>query len=367
MDVVKVYVDPILYVLAAITVVMAVRSVEVPVEDQHPDFTIFWDNLRWNAAGHDLYTSPHRWAGQDTNFAPPALLLLVAPLASMPLDVARAAWILLAVGLYALSAYWVARALQLPAGRTFAILMISRATHVAIIGGTFAAPLTLCITRAWLDDRQQRETAAGFWAGVAIAWKPFLLPLVGYAVVRRRWRMCAGIAYGLAAVFAVGIIAFGVSNTVLWLRGLSGAGVPTLVYPLNGSWMAWLGRSESTWSKVRVWWLTGGMLIGVALLWRWWRRDADVDVEWLGTLCGSLLVSPLGWVYYAPMLLGPFAGARSPLLWVGYGLCSLPLEWVGPAALGSPALALTLGSAYFFGFLALFVSSVAANVRERRP
>jgi len=123
--------------------------------------------------------------------------------------------------------------------------------------------------------------------------------------------------------------------------------------------MAWLARGAvSTQASLRAWGLAGAGLIGALMLWRWFRRDDDLDAEWIGIISGSLLAAPVGWVYYAPLLIGPFAGRhRSALLWVAYGLFCLPFG-VLAAWSHSRAWNLTVGSAYFFGFLVLFVASL---------
>ncbi|HEU5257246.1 MAG TPA: glycosyltransferase family 87 protein [Vicinamibacterales bacterium] len=354
---VDVYLDPILYVLAAFTLVMAFRNIATPLTDQHPDFVIFWDNLQWYAGGHDLYTAPPHWEEQGPNLAAPALLFLLAPLLPLPLELARAVWMAISIGLFALCSWWVARTFNVPTGRVFSLLVLSRATHLALIGGTFAAPLAAWMTRAWLDHRQGRDATAGVWIGIAIACKLLLLPCVGYAVLRRRWRMVSGIVCGMAATVAVGVAVGGIENTALWIRTLRGLERGTIDYPINASLMAWLARTPAEWTTVQAWWLCGSLLIGMGLLWRWLHRDDDA--AWSATISGSLLASPLGWVYYTPLLVGPFVGARSALLWAGYALCALPLELVVPrAVVASTLLKLTVGSAYFFGVLLLFVGSV---------
>jgi hypothetical protein len=358
---VKVYLDPILFVLAVVSVIVAFTIVTVPLEEQRSDFFNFWDNVRWYAAGHDLYTAPHRTSWEGPNLNPPALMLLIVPLSFLPLAVAHVAWMVTSVILYAITAHWVARELHLPTGRILSLLLISQATVYAIELGTFVAPLAACVTLAWRAHRHQFDRAAGFWIGIAVACKLFLLPFVAYAVVRRRWRMCGGIAFGIASVMTLGVVVFGLANTELWLQTLGT--VPPFAHPWNGSWIAWLLRALSDWFTVAAWWLAGGAIIASLMLWRWSRPAGDLDAEWIGIISGSLLVSPLGWVYYAPLLIGPFAGRdRSALLWIGYGLFCLPFAVVVWSR--SPAWNLTVGSAYFFGFLALFVASLLPQAAE---
>src|SRR5262249_7860617 len=119
-------------------------------------------------------------------------------------------------------------------------------------------------------------------------------------------------------------------------------------------------------ASLRAWGLAGAALIGALMLWRWFRRDDDLDAAWIGIISGSLLAAPVGWVYYAPLLIGPFAGRhRSALLWIAYGLLCLPFG-VLAAWSHSRAWNLTVGSAYFFGFLVLFVASCCHKTRNLR-
>src|SRR5262245_16737208 len=361
---VQLYLDPLLYILAAVSVAWAFAIVRLPLEQQYNDFVTFWDSVRWDAAGHDLYTAAYRTDWQGPNLNPPALLLLVLPLTFPPLVLAQVTWMVISVILYALMARWVARELHLPTARVLSILLISQATFIAIGSGTFAAPIAACVTLAWRAQRRQCNCTSGLWIGVAIACKLFLLPFVGYAVVRRRWRMCSGIAIGMSSVMLLGLVVFGLANTELWIRMLGTVDPPMTSYPLNGSWMGWLARALwPDWTYLRTWWRVGVAIIASLMLWQWSRPGSDQDGEWLGILSGSLLASPLGWVYYGPLLIGPFAGRhRSTLLWVTYGLFCVPFDVLVWSSL-SRAWMLTVESAYFWGFLVLFVASL---LRSRR-
>jgi hypothetical protein len=104
------------------------------------------------------------------------------------------------------------------------------------------------------------------------------------------------------------------------------------------------------------------IVIVASLVWaiRARRRGRGLDTEWLILLVGALLASPLGWVYYLPLALGPVVGllatgeyARLSRRWVAAGAVAavglyVPLE---QASSGQPsALAtLTLASSYFWG------------------
>jgi hypothetical protein len=94
-----------------------------------------------------------------------------------------------------------------------------------------------------------------------------------------------------------------------------------------------------------------------------------MDVDWAALLLASLLLSPLGWVYYLWIALGPLAAAighsrfwqrphRVDLLlvpglagWLWYGKMA---EWGQP----SPLATATLASMYFWALLSLWLWTV---------
>jgi hypothetical protein len=94
-------------------------------------------------------------------------------------------------------------------------------------------------------------------------------------------------------------------------------------------------------------------------------RSSTTDQAFLLLLIGSLLASPLGWIYYMPILIGPMiVMARSGQLpastWYVWPLLACPpisrdfLQF-------NRALAVTLGSAYTWGLVVLWLA--AANAR----
>jgi hypothetical protein len=352
---VEVYIDPLLYLLAAVSVTICLKSVTYPFETQHTDFLTFYDNARWYTSGHDLYSAPSRYYPQGPNLAPPVLMLLIVPLSPLPLTVARVAWMLFDVACFWLCIYWIAREVHRPTGRLFALLLISQPAFITILGGSFTAPLTVCLTRAWLEHRQSRDLSAGIWLGIAIVSKPFLLPFCGYAILRRHWRLCLGLASGVVAAVIGGIAVFGPTNTLQWVEALRAVAPHQIAYNLNGSWMGYLARANAPWSRFA--WIVGSAAIALVLLWHWWRRE-HTDAAWIATVSGGLLISPLGWNYYAPFLIGPMVRRWSALSWVVYALFCLPLEPLAFVSM-APWWMLTIGSAAFWGYLLLFVASAS--------
>jgi hypothetical protein len=119
--------------------------------------------------------------------------------------------------------------------------------------------------------------------------------------------------------------------------------------------------------------LAGGLAICATSLWAVRRLDGGavrVDVAFLALTQAALLASPLGWVYYMPLLLAPLAGVLCSGVWrllstrellaigaVGTGLY-LSLEQVSS---GQPSrlVSVTLASTYFWSALALWLGSLA--------
>jgi hypothetical protein len=94
----------------------------------------------------------------------------------------------------------------------------------------------------------------------------------------------------------------------------------------------------------------------LAMLWR--VRTSDADEMWFLAVLASLLASPVEWVYYQPLLLGPgvalaLSGRLSSVRWMAPA-------WVFPALnatmfeRGPILVSISLGSIYFWGFALMF-------------
>ena len=359
----RAYIDPLLCILAVVATVITLTV--AATHGDHSDFILFWDAARWQFAGHDLYSAPYRegWVDLRPNLAAPALLILTVPLTLLPVHIGYVVWIGFGLACYALSAAWIGRELDIPMGRILGIFLICPTTAFSLLSGSFTAPLTLAVTRAWLEHRRGRDLTGGIWMGIALFCKPFLLPMIGYSLMRRQG-LFIGLLAGMSVALVAGVVTFGYSNTVLWIQTLRTAENMVGLFP-NGAWLGFLTRAGFMGNARLAYWLAGSLLVAAMLLWRW-RRSArpNIDADWLATMAGGLLASPVSWFYYAPMLIGPFVGVRSAWLWIGYALFCLP--WTTLIATETSPLSwrLTVGSTYFFAFALLFVASTAARSRS---
>jgi hypothetical protein len=161
----------------------------------------------------------------------------------------------------------------------------------------------------------------------------------------------------LIRVFTPGAAVAGVDSFARWID--VGRHVTWFSNRVNGSLLGILSRAGLGWPV----WLPLAALAGLLTL-AALRRGNALDSDWLrcGTL--ALLVSPLGWVYYVPLLAGPLAALmikRPVLLWTCVGLLSPVLQVVARAPL-APWSAVTLFSLPFWSLLALWCSLLAGRL-----
>ena len=109
-------------------------------------------------------------------------------------------------------------------------------------------------------------------------------------------------------------------------------------------------------------------------------HTAGFDLGYGLTLAVMLLVSPLGWMYYFPLLLLPgYAvwlltreGRLRPLRWgliVAWGLSTIPTSMVRAADVNDPRSWFTSNSVYFYALVvfAIVLSAAAARTRGLKP
>lgn len=171
-------------------------------------------------------------------------------------------------------------------------------------------------TQAWIALRQGRELAAGLWLAPVIVAKP-IVALVALLLPWPVWTT-AGIASALLT--AVGIAWTGWETLQGWLQALDS--VRWITYPANASLWGFVLRIQTGaqlaggMNNIRElpWWVLGpvimiGVSVAVMAL-----RARTVDQRMALAFLTMLLMSPLGWIYYAPMAVGPLIASwpRNP-------------------------------------------------------
>jgi hypothetical protein len=184
------------------------------------DFTIFYYTARMVADGLPMYgESPARygvkWAAEHLgNLNPPHFQLLFQPLAALPYGQALMAWV--GISLAALIAAVVVIVRELGVTFTWRRFVVWGAVTVGLAPFTTVAVtseitflLLLPFALLWRAWRNGRWGTAGFWLGVLVSVKLFLLVPVVWLVLRRQGRALAAAALVVTAVGAFGSAVYG--------------------------------------------------------------------------------------------------------------------------------------------------------------
>lgn len=259
----------------------------------------------------------HQTFSQNLN--PPAVSLLLLPLAKLELR----------------TAYYILCYLQLIAAlvvlwRILAHILPQRAMPfwlaMAVISGYFPVTANMLLGQIgllpfitlglfWLALERHQMRRAGLWLGVAVTLKLFVGLLFVWIFLQRRWSV---VLYGLgsaAMLLLLSLSVFGVQNHIDWIHALQQMnwGAENWNASLSGLFRRAFGEQSSlTLPLIKA---LAFMFASLGLLW------LNAQTQKLGTektlalglaLCGPLmlLLTPLGWIYYFPLLLW-----SSALLW----------------------------------------------------
>jgi hypothetical protein len=327
------------------------------------DFTLFYGSVRSWREGHPLYEQ----AQGLVNYNSPQFHILILPLASMPVGFALAAWTAISAGAAALTI----RMAMTEAGGAWspqeqrlllAGVLIAAGVGAAVHLGQVSWVIALLVTLGWRAARRDRWVVSGAWLGVAASLKPFLLLVLMIFVVRRRWNGLVAAAAAAAVCTAIGVLVFGTSSLGDWLRLLSAGAPPQqMAYFINASLAAPFARVGLGPAVYR----TVGLIVVMLTILR--ARNSGVDQAFLLLLIGSLLASPLGWIYYMPILAGPLIVMARRRELPGRAWCVWPL--LACPAISRDflqfdrALAITLGSSYTWGLVILWLAAASAGTR----
>lgn len=359
------YGQPLLIAAAGFFTLLAFRgALNGPAQDFH---TIHASGQYW-VNGIDPYAY---WdAGRGSNLNPPFVLVLLWPLWQLPLTVALACWSCVSLGALAWTARIVAVETGLPAIALAAVVLVSQIGFLNIGFGQVAFVLSLLVTLAWRADRRGQAWAAGLWLGLATAWKPFLALFLLYFLWRRAWRSAVGLVLTAIATTAAGITVVGWSAFQSWIAGIQA--ITWEAFQTNVSWLGVVRRTlepplwipttpvavAPDWS-LPAWALLGAVTaIATGLVLR--RRDRDR--QWTAVTLVALLLTPLAWVFYVALAMGPLAAAittsrqsaRICALVAGAILC-FPFMWLKTMALG-PIASLVIGSCYAWAVVLLLIA-----------
>lgn len=293
------------WIAAAVLVAAAILAGDRVVREM-PDLEVYW------RAADRARTAQPLYRADDEHYQfkyLPAFAVLSVPLAALPLQTAKQAWliasVLLLVALVALS-------VALPPERRrpawLLTLLVSMAMakfygHELILGQVnilFGVAVLLALHAMRLG----REVPAGALLAFAIVVKPYAVIFLPWLLARRRAGSIAAAAGGVAAVLALPAVVYGIRETVAlhaaWWRTVSESTAPNLLNADNVSIAAmyakWIGPGGV--ATVLAGATTAALLAGIVLVFR--RRKGESFPEGLeGALLLTCipLISPQGWDY----------------------------------------------------------------------
>lgn len=303
------------------------------------------------------------------NMNPPHFHLLVLPFTMLPLQAAYLAWLASSVLCGIVAAAIVVRRVGIRL-RPWHVMpaicgsLVLAPTAAVTVTGQVTGFLMLPLALAWNAAHRSRWAAAGAWIGVTAAIKPFLLLFIPVLVAMKRpGAALAAIAAAIAS-FLPGLVVFGWQAQVEWLRAL---GAVSWVWArMNGSLLALFSRSLSMTPDFVPLVNAPGMVIplwvacsaGVAVATSL-AAQRSVDHAFAAVVLGALLISPLGWVYYAWMALPgclalwhvrPSALAVASLLPLSVPLVALMIGQPRPLA------SVMIASSYAWGMFGLWLA-----------
>ena len=326
------------------------------------DFTIFYYTARMVADGLPMYgASPTDYGvdwttGHLGNLNPPHFQLLLQPLAHLTYREAYVVWTCINTAALLASVVVISRTLgiTLTIARVAAwgALIIASVPFTSVaLTSEWSFGLLLPFTLAWRAVRRGQWTRAGAWLGTCISFKLFFLLFVPWLLLRRRWRTLGAAALVCAGWTAAGLLAYGPDTYRLWAGSLGR--IAWWWLPMNASWHGAVSRLLDGGGEVQAVlslpWIVGptslfgSLLIAAGSVWaalRLERHPEGRDAAVLVLLAGAILASPLGWVYYLPLAMGPVAGVLRTSWWM-----RVPWRWVVAAGLAALALYVPLEQA----------------------
>lgn len=369
--------------IAAATYVILTHAALVGIarELHYNDFGKFYYSLQTWASGGPLYgRNPATFipftestGRQFWNMNPPHFHLFIWPLLLFDIGWAFYIWSVANIGAFVLSAAAIARATDLRLSRRgWAVVALFCAWAAPTIAWSVTGQMTGLVaalaTWIWLNVRSGRWIRAGVGIGIAAGIKLFFGPLALFLILKRQWRAAIAAAATGAVLLLAGLLVFGIHSYLEWIDALRDV---TWVWAvMNGSVFApvarlWLteesafGFTPDLQAALRVGWLFAAPVLAGSLVLAW--RSTNPDRSLLLVMLTCLLASPLGWVYYYWIALGPLAALRHNVsirraTILSAILLFLPYYWLWPY--DSLLFGMTLGSAYTWSLLIAWAGAV---------
>jgi len=371
----RIYGIPLLTIVAALTIIPSLWNTfrEVPL-----DFAVFMMSARWLRQGIDPYQQLLALHAPNAN--PPGFLVALLPLTLTSDGMAFAIWTAGATLGLVFSLEKTAGALKLPLAHLLLVAAGLQGVAASLRFGQVTLWLMPLMTLAWLADRDGHKDAAGAWLGALIYIKPFVGVFALYMVWRREWRTLRTMILVYLTLAMVGLAA-GIGVTASWLETLRTISEKT-PHVVNASWPALVARiftvdlsqpepAYRPWmvlpAVASVLSLGGTLAIGLVSAWAV-QRTRNRDAQWAILAVSMLLMSPLGWMYYIPLLIPPLAATIPSVRRLDLVLIAGAILWVPSNLLArntfGPLATATYASPYTWGLLVLWATICLGETLE---
>jgi hypothetical protein len=296
-------------------------------------------------------------------FPPWVTQLIFAPMSRLPFRAVQVGCLALNALALAISLRSIAGTLGLSATRTVAMSAVLLSLHGMLQSwmlGQFTGLLLLPTTLSWIAFRKGRHVLSGAWLAPVIALKPT------FAMLALLLPVPVWLSAGLLSL-TLTLIGVAMTGTEAWRHWIAaGASVDWIRLPFNASLWGLVARWQAGEPPARALqdlnpFVITGVLIAIVFLARHARTSRQPDRRYFFATVVSVLASPLGWIYYVPLAVGP-ATATWPGSLLAMAACAVLISpMIGPLHEAGPVL----GSMYFVGLMGAWVAwAVAEKVPE---
>ncbi len=289
------------------------------------DFTSIYSSAQAFFAKHAIYAPPRMQSYNEIkgvplkvdpslkhseNLNPPFTVALTLPLALLNYQQALQVWSLISIILGVLASILISKELFSASKLALVGLLLALfaffPTYINVVYGQLGLLMLLLATLIWLAGRNQYDGAAGCMLGIAIGMKLFFGLVFVFFLLQKRWRLLIWSIGSFIITVILGGMIFGGSVYHDYLTVLQQ--IDWYSASWNISWLGMLTRLFSSNVFVIISYFIGVSML-LAMLLYWWRSyQPEVKYYDFGfslTLILMLLISPLGWLYYLPILMLP--------------------------------------------------------------
>ncbi len=295
------------------------------------DFFKFYESTLFYFSGQNIYSSDivemkthvltsvvTSWVTSDANLNPPFFTLLLLPLHVFNYAKAYQYWNIFSLGCLIIGLHVALKPFPQWHKNTLIILalfLLYLPTSAVLAYGQLTGLLLLLIASAWILGRAHKDMPAGIFIGLACSVKLFCGLFLIYFLCIKRYRLILTAVMTILCSVLAGLMVFGLKayaeyhqmlSTIRWyaaswnvsfygffLRLFSGAekNIPFISAPYA--------------VKILTVLCIGLLAMYLLRTWKKWGEQ-QFDFSYALVIISMLLLSPLGWIYYFPLLVIPY-------------------------------------------------------------